>query len=555
MSYLVLARKYRPQCFEEVVSQEHVTRTLSHAITADRVAHALLFSGPRGTGKTTVARILAKALNCEKGPAPVPCNECASCVGITEGHAVDVFEIDGASNNGVEQVRELRENVKYLPAHSRFKIYIIDEVHMLSLPAFNALLKTLEEPPSHVMFVFATTEPHKIPITILSRCQRHDFRLIDAESITAHLKTICRQEAMETDEESLWLIAREAAGSMRDALSLLDQVMTCSQGVLEPGQISDILGVIDRKVIFDLSSAILEKDAAAVLSIVDDVYNRGLNLKKLYADLLTHFRNLLVAKIGRDVKKLVDLPGQELIALEQQAEKHTPLFLNQVFDMLYRQEGSVRYTVQPRLVLEMMFLRLAQLQPALSIDVLIDKIDRLRQEVAGTGRKVSGPAGSGGQAPTGSDPPGGAAGPPAAESRSRGQIEDVSDLHQFWDDLLERIAADHPAFGASLKQGARLLRLGEKRVEIEIQGNGFSRTLVQRRKNRGILRDILQEALGRAVEVRIRAAEGAESEKVVKKNEDEKRKKEALNHPLVADAVEIFDGKIVDVKLLQEVDK
>jgi DNA polymerase-3 subunit gamma/tau len=426
---------------------------------------------------------------------------------------------------------------------------------MLSLAAFNALLKTLEEPPPHVMFVFATTEPHKIPITILSRCQHHDFRRIDAESITAHLKTICRQEKMETDEESLWLIAREAAGSMRDALSLLDQVMTCSRGALEPGQISDILGVIDRKAIFDLSSAILGKDAAAVLRIVDDVYNRGLNLKKLYGDLLTHFRNLLVAKLGRDVKKLVDLPEQELTALQQQAENHTPMFLNQVFDMLYRQEGSIRYTVQPRLVLEMMFLRLTQLQPALSIDVLIDKLDQLRREVAGGVQKVSGPEGSGGQPPSESGPPSGGATPQETESRSRGRIDSAGDLHQFWDALLERIAGDHPAFGASLKQGARLLRLGDKRVEIEIQGNGFSRTLVQRRKNRGILRDILQEALGRPVEVRIRAAEGAETAKVEKKNEIEKRKREALNHPLVADAIEIFDGKIVDVKLLQEVDK
>ncbi len=555
MSYLVLARKYRPQCFEEVVSQEHVTRTLSHAITADRVAHALLFSGPRGTGKTTVARILAKALNCEKGPAPAPCNECASCVGITEGHAVDVFEIDGASNNGVEQVRELRENVKYLPARSRFKIYIIDEVHMLSLQAFNALLKTLEEPPPHVMFMFATTEPHKIPITILSRCQRHDFRRIDAESITAHLKTICRQEAMDPSQESLWLIAREAAGSMRDALSLLDQVMTCSEGVPEPAQISDILGVIDRKSIFDLSSAVLEKDAAAVLRIIDDVYSRGLNLKKLYGDLLTHFRNLLVAKLGRDVKKLVDLPGQELTALQQQAEKHLPMFLNQVFDMLYREEGSIRYTAQPRLVLEMMFLRLVQLQPALSIDELIDKLDRLRRQMADGAQNVCGPSGSGGPPPPESDPPSGQSRPQETESRSREGIDSSADLHQFWEALLERIAADHPALGASLKQAARLLRLGEKRVEIEIQGNGFSCTQVQRRKNRGILRDVLQEALGRPVEVRIRAAEGEQTAKVEKKNEIENRKREALNHPLVADAVEIFDGKIVDVKLLQEVDK
>ncbi|MBW2100561.1 MAG: DNA polymerase III subunit gamma/tau, partial [Deltaproteobacteria bacterium] len=194
MSYLVLARKYRPQTFDQVVKQDHVTRTLMNAISSGRVSHAILFSGPRGTGKTSVARILAKAMNCEKGPAPIPCNTCRSCREITAGNAVDVFEIDGASNNGVDHIRELRENIKYMPAHSPFKIYIIDEVHMLSMAAFNALLKTLEEPPSHIMFIFATTEPHKIPITILSRCQRHDFRRISLDAITSHLESLCIQE-------------------------------------------------------------------------------------------------------------------------------------------------------------------------------------------------------------------------------------------------------------------------------------------------------------------------------------------------------------------------
>ena len=210
MSYLVLARKYRPQTFEEVIGQDHITRTLANAISSDRVAHAILFSGPRGTGKTTVARILAKTMNCKKGPAPIPCNECRSCKEITSGRAVDVYEIDGASNNSVDQIRELRENVRYMPAHSLYKIYIIDEVHMLSKSAFNALLKTLEEPPSHVMFIFATTEPNKIPITILSRCQRHDFRRISLESISKHMSLLCSKEGKDIKNESLELIAREA---------------------------------------------------------------------------------------------------------------------------------------------------------------------------------------------------------------------------------------------------------------------------------------------------------------------------------------------------------
>jgi DNA polymerase-3 subunit gamma/tau len=271
MSYLVLARKYRPQSFEQVVAQAHITLTLSNAISADRVAHAILFSGPRGTGKTTVARILAKAMNCKNGPTPSPCNECSSCKEITDGHAVDVYEIDGASNNSVDQVRELRENLKYMPAGSLYKIYIIDEVHMLSTPAFNALLKTLEEPPAHVMFIFATTEPQKIPITILSRCQRHDFKRINLESISSHLAFICSREDFDINDDSLEIIAREAGGSMRDAISLLDQVMSCSQESITHEQLLDILGVIDRKFLFGLSDAILRGELTTALDVLDDI--------------------------------------------------------------------------------------------------------------------------------------------------------------------------------------------------------------------------------------------------------------------------------------------
>ena len=263
MSYLVLARKYRPQTFEEVIDQDHVNRTLINAIASDRVAHAVLFAGPRGTGKTTVARILAKAMNCHRGPAATPCNRCRSCNDITAGSAVDVFEIDGASNNSVDQVRELRDNVKYMPAQSAYKIYIIDEVHMLSIPAFNALLKTLEEPPAHIKFFFATTEPNKIPITILSRCQRHDFKRIKIESMTTHMQAICEKENFRISPENLAIIARETGGSMRDALSLLDQVITCADGPVDDKQVMDLLGIIDRQMIFEMAAAIFGGDATA----------------------------------------------------------------------------------------------------------------------------------------------------------------------------------------------------------------------------------------------------------------------------------------------------
>jgi DNA polymerase-3 subunit gamma/tau len=402
MSYLVLARKYRPQAFDQVIEQVHITRTLTNAIASGRVAHAILYSGPRGTGKTTVARILAKAMNCEQGPTPEPCNDCRSCNEITAGHAADVYEIDGASNNSVDQIRELRENIKYMPAHSPYKIYIIDEVHMLSMAAFNALLKTLEEPPSHVLFMFATTEPHKIPITILSRCQRYDFRRIGLDSITSHMASLCRQEGFEIADESLGLIAREAGGSMRDALSLLDQLMTCSRGVVTHEEVLDILGVIDRKIIFDLAGSVLNANIQAALDIVNDAYDRGHDMKKLYADLLEHFRNLLVVAMGNRIEKLVDLPSGEFEQLVSQAKPVSVGDLNHIFDMLFNAEAAIRLSPQPRLALEMTLIRLLRTKPALSIDVLIDKLDALRQEVSSgepghknvTERPAPGPQGS-----------------------------------------------------------------------------------------------------------------------------------------------------------------
>ena len=297
MAYLVLARKYRPQTFEDVVGQAHVTRTLKNAISGDRMAHAILFSGPRGTGKTTIARILAKAVNCESGPTPTPCNACRSCQDITAGRGVDVFEIDGASNNSVDQVRELRDNSRYMPAHSRYKIYIIDEVHMLSIAAFNALLKTLEEPPAHVLFFFATTEAHKIPITILSRCQRHDLRRIETAAISKHMEGLCRQEAVSVASDNLWAIARESGGSMRDALSLLDQVLACGDGQVNDDYVINLLGGMDRRLLFDLSEATFSRDIPRTLALIDAVYKNGQDLKRFYADLLMHFRLLMLVKM------------------------------------------------------------------------------------------------------------------------------------------------------------------------------------------------------------------------------------------------------------------
>jgi DNA polymerase-3 subunit gamma/tau len=558
MSYLVLARKYRPQTFSQVIEQDHVTRTLSNAISSNRVAHAVLFSGPRGTGKTTVARILAKAMNCKQGPSPTPCNQCRSCREITSGNAVDVFEIDGASNNSVDQVRELRDHIKYMPAHSRYKIYIIDEVHMLSMPAFNALLKTLEEPPPHIMFIFATTEPQKIPITILSRCQRHDFRRISVNSMIEHMATICRQQNFQIPEESLVLIAREATGSMRDALSLLDQVLSCYKDSASHDQILDILGVIDRKYVSDLAGAILRGDIAAILDALDDCYNRGHDLKKLYANLLEHFRDLLVIKMGKNVNKLVDLPDAEVDQMIAQIDQVPLGTLNQIFDYLFREEPSIRLSSDTRLALEIAFIRMDQMEPVLPIDVLIDKLDQLKQELndqSGGSKSSQRPViGSKTSESTqqlqGADLDSASKQSNSVPETAASSTDMLTDLDAAWNQLCKITEEVNPSLGASLSK-CRLRKVAGGRVEIEVHGNGFTVSMLQREKNKLILKQVCAQYFGTEKEiVLIAQGESDEGHPKKKSQNDHLLKQKALSHPSVADALEIFNGKLIDVKIL-----
>ena len=553
MSYLVLARKYRPQTFDQVIKQDHVTRTLTNAISAGRVAHAILFSGPRGTGKTTVARILAKAMNCKDGPVPVPCNECRSCREITAGSAVDVFEIDGASNNSVDQIRELRENVKYMPAHSLYKIYIIDEVHMLSIAAFNALLKTLEEPPPHVMFVFATTEPRKIPITILSRCQRHDFRRIDVESISKHMEELCAKEGVKIAVDSLELIAREAGGSMRDGLSLLDQVMSCTKGAITHKHVLDILGVIDREIIFNLSAAILRGEIPEVLDILDEIYSSGHDIKKLYSDLMEHFRNLLVVKMVEKSDRLMDIPSHEIDLMLDQVKEVTKTFLNQILDLLFKEEVSILNSTQPRLAIEMVFIKMFQMKPALPIDVLIEKLDNLRKDIFKTRTDFRDTE----NRPVFKDNEEGSIKTSGEASGTAESIEPFTsaplDLNEnidsIWEKLLSTFSEKHPSLAANLKYSS-IKSLAGHRLEIEVNGNDFNINMVRRNKNSAIIKKVCSDFFGKDMEVIIAAKKIQNLENQGKKGRAERLKQEALSHPLVTDALDIFNGNIVDVKIL-----
>ncbi|HEX5679398.1 MAG TPA: DNA polymerase III subunit gamma/tau [Desulfobacterales bacterium] len=565
MSYLVLARKYRPQSFSDVVAQEHITQTLANAIVAGRVAHAILFTGPRGTGKTTVARILAKALNCQEGPAREPCNRCRSCEEITAGHCVDVFEIDGASNNSVDQVRELRENVKYMPAHSRYKIYIIDEVHMLSTPAFNALLKTLEEPPPHVLFMFATTEAHKIPITILSRCQRFDFRRIRLESVARYLATICGQEAVAISSESLDLIAREAGGSIRDSLSLLDQVMASGAKAIPHDRVVDTLGVIDRQQIHELAEALLTGNATRFIGALDEMFDRGHDVKKLFSDLLEYVRNLMVLHTSREAHKLVDLPASEIDLMQRQAQRFPQTSLHQILEILFREEPAVRLSPQPKLALEMAFFRVLQAQPTLSIDTLIQKLEELRREVGGPSAPSGNTPGNRPQPPSAAlaRPPSEGQGgrdasrpvpvdiPPPGSGTGRREFES---LDAAWQRVIDIIARQQPSLVATLKK-CSLRGADPGRLEIVPPANHYASGMLRRDKHLALLKQVCGDVFGDAVDIVIAAGGEGGLNSHEKRERNHTLVQQALNHPLIADAIEIFNGKLVDVQILPEVNK
>ena len=410
MTYQAIARKWRPTTFEEIAGQGHVTQTLQNAIRLDRVHHGFLFTGARGVGKTTAARVLARALNCEQGPTPTPCGECGNCLDILAGACPDVIEIDGASNNSVDDVRDLRDSVRYLPQRGRKKIYIVDEVHMLSKGAFNALLKTLEEPPEHVVFIFATTEPHRIPDTILSRVQRFDFKRISASVVVERLQRICEAEGIQIPEDGLRLVARAGEGSMRDAQSLLDRVISFSGNEISREQVIDVLGLVDRELLYDMLEGILKGNADKCLEAIEKVHGFGYDLSEFTAELLELIRNATLVTLSSSSQRYIDVSKDERERLEALSQDVPSEVFVRSFQVLIEVHDQVSRSERPRMVLEMAVARLVSIRPARPLDQILDRLASLERRIRQQGGQVSSrPSGRGG--PAGASRPSGSRGP------------------------------------------------------------------------------------------------------------------------------------------------
>ncbi|MFH1406656.1 MAG: DNA polymerase III subunit gamma/tau [Candidatus Omnitrophota bacterium] len=525
MSYIVIARKFRPQNFDEVVGQEHITTTLKHAIEHGRVAHAYLFSGPRGIGKTSTARILAKALNCEKGPAAKPCNKCSTCEEITSGSSLDVIEIDGASNRGIDEVRALRENVKFAPAKGRYKVYIIDEVHMLTQEAFNALLKTLEEPPAHVKFVFATTAPNKVPSTILSRCQRFDFRRISTQEIVKKLKEISQKEKIAIEEEALFAIARTADGSIRDAESILDQLASFSKEKITPQDLSDLLGTVKEEQLFGMAQKIIERDAAGAIAVVDEILNEGKDLVLFMHALIEYFRNMMVTKVCADPKGLIETSKDMIERIKKEAKGLTvEEILYVIYSLLNALEATKRSPMM-RVPFEMALVKLSRRESVISLDEIVKKLDEIDADKP---QIAENPLIQATEKPRqnkimkdaeNEDPPPAALPAQTPASHTPADSGTFEKITMVWQDLVHKIKAQSMLTG-SLLEGSAPARLENNRLVISFPRDmAFHKESLEKRNNLKVIEKMLFEAIGKNMGIDFELDENKTSPAQVAKEE------------------------------------
>ncbi len=605
MEFQVSARKYRPTTFEEVLGQPHVVQTLTNAITRQRVAHAYVFSGMRGVGKTTVARILAKSLNCDRGPTSQPCGKCPSCIEISRGSSVDVIEIDGASNTGVDDVRELRENVKFSPFHGSYRIYIIDEVHMLSNSAFNALLKTLEEPPSHSIFIFATTEVHKIPATILSRCQHFTFRRISRLEIIEQLRHVVTQTGVTIEERSLSALARASDGSMRDALSLLDQAVSFGGEQLQHEDLEALIGSVPEELVRRMLESILAQEAAQTVSLVGQLVDQGFDIRVYCREILERVRNLMVAAVvpnQAQVQSLLELGDEEVSQTIQQAKKCPELYLQDLFSIFSRTEESLRGSAHPRFLLEAAVVRAALLpktpaEPDKRPTSGSQQTPLLSEESQGPSQstKRGVPPGKTPPSPSSAPPPI----PPSKEtppssptpnarsktipspsSPSRSQKPNKSNPIPTagqpanpqspeavptapaqpcilnWEVVADRVIDDHPNIGSFLEKGIVIKQASGQIVLGYSKKDSIARWRTSKPENRALIAKVCQEITGQPITIQvIELPDGqdhppsiGESRAKKKLADDQDLIENVKTHPLVKQALELFGGKVASAQ-------
>ena len=577
MAYQVSARKWRPQTFDDVIGQRHIAQTLTNAIRQKRVAQAYLFSGMRGVGKTTMARILAKALNClssSDGPTPTPCNTCTACNEITQGISVDVVEIDGASNTSVDDVRSLRETIKYLPAQGRYKIYIIDEVHMLSTSAFNALLKTLEEPPPHVVFIFATTEANKIPSTIQSRCQHFNFTRIKRKEMIQRLAFITQAEGITVSERGLATIAKASEGSLRDALSLLDQAAAYAGTTIQEKDLRLILGIVDQDLLIQLTEAILQHDAARVLDQVKRLYDQGYDPKQFFSEMVEQVRNLLVYKLAKTPQELIDLPDEELEDLRKLADLAAWEPLQQLFSLLIKAQDEIRGSPHPHFSLEMILVRASRLD---LLQPLQDILARLA-DLQSTQSAPQAPAGAYRDIP----PPGGVSKEKRSSKLSTGDQDSSQETQKStnvplpsstedspmlsaetlksWEEAVHRIKETRPNLGSYLEQGTVIAATQEKITLGYPAHAGFLTDLLSKSESRQFINDVLTNVFLKPPKLEIQA--GAVKTLAVKPDLSKERQiiKPSLQnpsdiasqenttaHPLVQEVLQVFGGQVIEL--------
>jgi DNA polymerase-3 subunit gamma/tau len=556
MDYLVLARKWRPQTFEEVIGQEQAVKTLRNAIQYQRIAHAFIFSGPRGVGKTSVARILAKALNCETGPTQTPCNRCANCREITNGIAMDVREIDGASNRGIDEIRELRENLKFLPLTSRYKIYIIDEVHMLTREAFNALLKSLEEPPAHVIFIFATTETHKIPATILSRCQRYDFRRISIRATAENLRKIAEADGIQITQRGLTSIATAGDGSVRDAQSIFDQVIAFAGSNIQDADIEELLGLTDRRFLHLLSEAIFARDASQCLKVIEDGYYAGLDMKYFYQMFLGHFRNLLLTKIVGQDREYLDVADEDFVKLKAQTGPVSRETLQGLLDLLMAEEENVRRSQNPRLNLEAILVRMCYLEPMVSVEEVLSRMEDLERQLSPGGPPLTASALSVDSSPSAAHPlrapaaQEGYAEPgsnPAVHDGRVHEIREGQDVGQLWQAYKDFVKKKSHPLWSKIEPGKMIAyEGGQLRIGFP-QGYVFLENIneqSQKERIAEIARDFFHGDVRVTIETLAPDPENGAADRANggRNGRAQEIKRQALNQPILQKVLDMFEG-------------